>query len=594
MIPRKREDFRKLTGQAKEGGNMARIVGIGHQDFETVRKNNYFYIDKTEFIREWWESGDEVTLITRPRRFGKTLAMSMVEKFFSTACAGKRSLFEGLSIWEDGSFRALQGSFPVISLSFADVKETTFAQARKKICRIIKSLYSSRGFLLEGDLLNEMEKKDFQSISVDMEDNEAAYALKALSDYLCRYYKKKVIILLDEYDTPMQEAYMNGYWDEAVSFTRSLFNSTFKTNPFLERAIMTGITRVSKESVFSDLNNLEVITSTSAKYASCFGFREEEVFAALQEYGLSDRKTEIKRWYDGFKFGDVDGIYNPWSIINFLDKKKVTAYWANTSSNGLAGKLLREGGSEIKQSFEDLLSGRSITVAMDEQVVYDQLDEDVNAVWSLLVAGGYLKVCSVRQRMDEFAEGETEYELMLTNLEVKLMFRGMVRRWFGRTAGYSGFIKALLEGDLGAMNDCLNRVAVEMFSFFDTGEGPSRQEPERFYHGFVLGLLVELTGRYSITSNRESGYGRYDVLMEPLNREDDAIILEFKVYDGKKETGLRETAQEALRQIRRQRYDETLKVKGIGENRIRHYGIGFKGKKAEIIGGAASEDLSPD
>ncbi len=563
---------------------MARIIGIGHQDFETVRKNNYFYIDKTDFIREWWESGDEVTLLTRPRRFGKTLTMSMVEKFFSVSYAGRSDLFEGLSIWEKETFRALQGSYPVISLSFADVKETVFAQTRKKICRIIKSLYNKYDFLLEGSLLNDAEKKDFQSISVDMEDNEAAYALKALSDYLCRYYGKKVIILLDEYDTPMQEAYMNGYWDEAVSFTRSLLNSTFKTNPFLERAIMTGITRVSKESVFSDLNNLEVITSTSSRYASCFGFLEKEVFDALEEYGLSDRRMEIKRWYDGFRFGDTDGIYNPWSIINFLDKRKIAGYWANTSSNNLVGKLLRESGNEIKQNFEDLLSDRSITVTMDEQVVYDQLNEDVDAVWSLLVAGGYLKISSVRQRTEEFADWETEYELRLTNLEVKLMFRGMVRRWFSRTVGYNGFIKALLEGDLSTMNGCLNRISLEMFSYFDTGTGSSRQEPERFYHGFVLGMLAELLGRYSVTSNRESGYGRYDVMMEPLNGKDDAIVLEFKVYDARKETDLRETAERALAQIRQKRYTELLRAKGISEDRIRSYGIGFRGKEVEIAG----------
>ena len=363
---------------------MARTLGIGKQDFEKVRKENAFYIDKTKFIREWWESEDDVTLITRPRRFGKTLNMSMLEKFFSVQFAGRGDLFCGLAIWEDEKYRRLQGTYPVLFISFADVKETTYIQTKKKICRIIKALYNKYDFLLENDLLNESEKNDFLNISVDMEDNEASYSLKALSDYLLRYYKKKVIILLDEYDTPMQEAYVNGYWDELVSFTRSLFNATFKTNPYLERAIMTGITRVSKESIFSDLNNLQVITTTSEKYMDCFGFTEEEVFAVLDEYGLSLKKHEVKTWYDGFSFGKQKDIYNPWSIVNYLDKRQIGTYWANSSSNSLAGKLIREGSRNVKENFEVLLQGKSMIVEIDEQIVYDQLSEDESAIWSLL------------------------------------------------------------------------------------------------------------------------------------------------------------------------------------------------------------------
>ncbi len=305
---------------------MARTVGIGHQDFETIRTKNIFYVDKTHFIKEWWERGDMVTLITRPRRFGKTLLMSTVEKFFSTDHAGKSQLFQGLSIWEDETYRQMQGTYPVIFLSFADVKENSFSEARKGICRNIRRLYKKFDFLLESGLLSEDEKEEFRSVSADMEDNEAAFSLRALSDYLSRHYGKNAIVLLDEYDTPMQEAYASGYWDEMAAFIRNLFNATFKTNPYLERAIMTGITRVSRESIFSDLNNLEVVTTTSDKYEDCFGFTEEEVFAALDEQGLSDRKEEVKAWYDGFTFGNKSDIYNPWSIIHFLDKKKTGAY----------------------------------------------------------------------------------------------------------------------------------------------------------------------------------------------------------------------------------------------------------------------------
>ena len=424
-----------------------RTVGIGHQDFETIRNGNYFYIDKTNFIREWWESGDSVTLITRPRRFGKTLNMSMLDKFFSVKYKNREDLFQGLRIWEEKTspeYRKLQGTYPVLFLSFADVKETSYEQARKRICSIIKELYNQYAFLLEGNLLNENEKKDFRNISANMEDYEASGSIKALCNFLSRYYKKKVIILLDEYDTPMQEAYVNGYWKELAAFTRGLFNSAFKTNPYLERAIMTGITRVSKESIFSDLNNLEVVTTTSKRYTDSFGFTEEEVFQALEEYGLADQKQQVRDWYDGFSFGERRDIYNPWSIISFLKKKKVGAYWANTSTNSLAGKLIREGSPQIKKTFEQLLRGESIRTQIDEQIIYDQLDGDEQAIWSLLLASGYLKVKSFQAYMSEFGEWKEEYELELTNFEVKVMFRNMVRSWFaGVASGYNDFIKAL-------------------------------------------------------------------------------------------------------------------------------------------------------
>ena len=560
---------------------MARTIGIGNQDFESIRKEEYFYIDKTNFIREWWESGDSVTLITRPRRFGKTLNMSMLEKFFSVEYAGRKDLFEGLLIWEEEKYRKLQGTYPVLSLSFADIKETSFPQARKKICRIIKELYQKYSFLLESDAISDEEKKDFMHISVDMEDNEASFALKALSGYVSRYYGKKVLIFLDEYDTPMQEAYVNGYWKEAVDFTRSLFNSTFKTNPYLERAVMTGITRISKESIFSDLNNLKVVTTTSKKYGDCFGFTEEEVFAALDEYGLKNQKQQVKDWYDGFMFGEKKDIYNPWSIINFLDEKKAGAYWVNSSANSLIEKLIQEGNSNIKQSFEILLSGGTLHMEIDEQIVYDQLYAKKNALWSLLLASGYLKVLGTTFLKET---GRTYYDLALTNKEVYIMFENMVHDWFSSSDNYNDFIKALLLGDLKAMNAYMNRVAEEMFSNFDSGTKPSEKAPERFYHGFVLGLIVELADRYTITSNRESGFGRYDVMLEPRKPEGqkcDAIIIEFKVQE-EEEKELDDTVKAALRQIDTKDYQANLIAKGITKERIKKYGFAFCGKKVLI------------
>ncbi len=562
---------------------MARTVGIGIQDFGKIIENGCFYIDKTCFIKEWWESQDEVTLITRPRRFGKTLTMSMVERFFSLKYAGRGDLFEGLAIWREEEYRALQGTYPVISLSFANVKERDYDTARRKICHILADLYTDYAFLLESDILGEGDKEFFRRVTMDMGDVEATLAIHNLCRYLSLYYNKKVIVLLDEYDTPMQEAYVGGYWKEFVAFTRSMFNAAFKTNPHLERAIMTGITRVSRESIFSDLNNLEVVTMTVSKYGTAFGFTEEEVFAAMDEYGLEE-KERIKSWYDGFIFGEWKDIYNPWSILNYLDKKRVGMYWANTSSNSLVGKLIRESGRGVKESFESLLAGGHLFVPIDEQIVYDQLDHNENAIWSFLVAGGYLKVVSYEEYETDPIIKEPRYELALTNYEVKLMFRNMVSGWFaGNLSDYNDFVKALLCGDVDAMNEYMNRVASETFSFFDTGKRVSgKAEPERFYHGFVLGLIVELEDRYVITSNRESGFGRYDVMLEPRKAGLGAFIIEFKVYNPKKDASLEDAVKAALVQIEEKKYEAALVGKGIPEERIRKYGFAFEGKTVLI------------
>lgn len=566
---------------------MKSVISIGNQDFISIRKNNCFYIDKTDFIREWWENQDSVTLITRPRRFGKTLNMSMTEYFFSVNYSDMGQYFKELSIWKEERFREIQGTYPVISLSFADIKATTYESARMSIIRKLVRLYSAFDFIRSSEALNEKDRIYFDSVGEDMSDDAAAVGINYMSDYLSRYYGKKVIILLDEYDTPLQEAYVHGYWEELTAFIRSLFNSTFKTNPYMERGLLTGITRVSKESIFSDLNNLEVVTTTSEKYSTSFGFTEEEVFTVLENAGIPEEKEHVRYWYDGFSFGNRKDIYNPWSITKYLDTGEYGTYWADTSGNALVSTLIRHSSAKIKSEMEDLLNGGEICTELDEQVIFEQLGRKRGAIWSLLLASGYLK--TTRHEMDR-RTGKREYFLKITNHESMLMFEEMIESWFAEEdSAYGNFKEALLAGDLDYMNQFMNQVALQSFSSFDSGTKPSENlEPERFYHGFVLGLIVDLVGKYHITSNRESGFGRYDVVMEPLQKQFDAIVMEFKVQNPAKEESLQHTVQNALLQIEEKNYDTELLARGIPKSKIRHYGFAFCGKKV-LIGTDKSE-----
>ncbi len=560
------------------------IVNIGEQRFDRIREEDRFYIDKTGFIREWWNTGSTVTLITRPRRFGKTLNMSMTECFFSNKYAGRGDLFEGLDIWSDEKYRQLQGTYPVIFLSFAGIKATSCDEMKYRMTEVVANLYNDNISIMQGTALSPNEKEYYESIKIGMDDRIAAGAVRQMAKFMNSYYGKAVIILLDEYDTPMQEAWLGGYWDEAVSFFRSFFDMTFKTNPYLYRGIITGITRISRESIFSDLNNLEVVTTTSSEYATSFGFTEEEVFSALDDMGLGTEKQGVKQWYDGFTFGRFTDIYNPWSISSFIKKDgRYAAYWANTSSNGLINSLIQTGNKEIKQTMEILIKGGSFKAMIDEQIVFSQLDGNIDAVWSLLLATGYLKVLGV----EVIGEDKVQlYTLTLTNREVVIMFKNMVKSWFAGDTGivYNEFIRAMLNDNVRKMNTFMNKVALHTFSSFDSGNHPSEEtQPERFYHGFVLGMVVNLADRYKVRSNRESGYGRYDVMIEPLDKTEKAFIFEFKVLDADdEEETLADTLANARRQIDEKNYEAELIAEGFAPEQIRKCGFAFKGKECLI------------
>ena len=474
---------------------MSQTVSLGAQDFAYIRENNCFLVDKTDFIREWWENKDAVTLITRPRRFGKTLNLSMMECFFSVAYKNRNDLFEGLSIWKKEGYRKLQGTYPVIFMSFANIKGSTFQSAREGIIQSLVRLYGKYAHIRNAEFMSPQDLEFFDSVRLEMSDTTAALAVSSLSDYLSRYYGKKVLIFLDEYDTPLQEAYVNGFWKELVDFMRGLFNATFKSNPFLERGLLTGITRVSKESIFSDLNNLTVVTTTSEKYSTQFGFTQDEVSHALEEYGLVAQKEKVKYWYDGFSFGNQKEMYNPWSITCFLEERKFKPYWVNTSSNEMITALIQRGNAETKTVMEELLEGRELVTEIDEEIIFEQLGKKKNAIWSLLLASGYLKVDKVC--MDEQTDRYI-YHLSITNREVRMMFENMIRDWFSdEDVPYNEFVRALLRDDVKEMNHYMNDISMATFSYFDVGNSQNNHtlksdRPERFYHGFVLRLIVEL------------------------------------------------------------------------------------------------------
>lgn len=554
-------------------------ISIGAQRFDKIRQNHFFYVDKTDFISEWWRTGADVTLITRPRRFGKTLLMSTVDCFFSCARNDQEALFNDLKIWEDKDLRPLAGSRPVISLNWSGIKRKTYRDSLELIFNRLFKLYESFRWLADSPRLSDAAREHFRRFSQSqLTEGTAPHAISDLADALFRHYGVKPILLLDEYDTPLLLAWLEGYWDDMADFMKALMVDTFKNCASIERGLITGITSICQGSIFSDLNNPLVITTTSDAFETSFGFTESEVFQAMDERGLSDRAA-VRKWYDGFTFGKVSDIYNPWSVTNYLFWQKFEKYWTNTSDNALVGQQIHRGSRSLKLDFESLLQGEPIRTPLREEVTFKNLPSDRTAVWSLLLATGYLRTLK--------KEPDGTYELALTNFEVRSALEQLVKDWFiPNNDAYAAFLAALTTGDVDAMNTEMSSLSAELFSTFDTGG----KSAEKFYHGFVLGLLVSLKDRFTLRSNRESGFGRYDVMLIPNEpQKDRAFIMEFKQTSSPTKAALERAVNEALQQIEEKDYARDLIAQGIPAQRILKLGLAFSGKKV-LIGSASQPE----
>lgn len=575
------EYMRSLSNILQKNPYLDARVGCGYQNFQDYVCGKQFYVDKTHFISEWLKNEVQVTLITRPRRFGKTMLLSTVETFFDPRFAHHPEYFERLAVWRDEACREHFGKIPVVSASFGSCKGSHYGQAIRGVAHNLYNAYDAHSYLQNSAELPEEKRAVYKKIKCRLNDGEASdieASIKILCELLYLHHHRKPIILLDEYDTPLLEAYTDGFWDEMIGTCRQLFHNTFKENPYYSRAIITGVTKISKNSLFSDMNHIEIASVTSDAYSDCFGFTEQEVKDALKCQNI-DAMSDVKAMYDGFVFGNRRDMYNPWSIINYMRQRQLLSFWTNTSSNKLIGDIIRKHPVRSKHEIEQLMSGETVHKFINEDVTFQYLDGDENSLWSLLLSVGYLKAENVIK-----TGGITECDVSVTNREVMEMFQYEIVSMFENGFSvYPRFARALLEHRMDELNDILMDISYTSMSYFDVGRRPSERAPENFYHGLVLGLIVSLKDRYRIVSNRESGRGRYDIAMYPRQEKDDAFILEFKVMDERKENSLKETAEHALQQIEEKCYEADLLAAGISKDRIYKLGFAFEGKDVLVI-----------
>ena len=549
-------------------------IGIGESDFKGLRLRNNYYIDKTMYIKDIIDNESRVILVTRPRRFGKTLNISMLKYYFDCTQKDNKALFKGLKIMEqEEKYTSRLGAYPVIYVTLKDAGLMNYEMMLMQLKTIMMEVYYEDRHLLEGEI-SEGERNIFNRIlSAEATDIDLMNSLKMLSKIMSQYYDKPVILLIDEYDVPLQNAYVEGYYEEAVKFFKTFYGVTFKDNPYLEKTVLTGVSRVAKESIFSGANNFKVFTVLDNEFADDFGITEEEMDKVIEDFEIQDEKEQIKKWYDGYKIGEVEGIYNPWSIINYLTDRKLMPYWVNTSSNDLI-KLILKNSSNVKEKMERLLKDEAIEVKINLETVIVGIEKNEDNIWGLLLGTGYLKVVETV----DIIEGI--YKVKLPNYEIKFLFQQIVDEWF-RNKVIGNDLKSILK-DLVTLNieeyeEKFKILVREMFSYMDVGENTA----ENFYHAFVLGMMVGLRDSYYVNSNRESGMGRYDIMLEPKDKNGNSFIMEFKVYKEEKEKNIEETIENAKKQIEEKCYEQNLRERGF--TNITKMVYAFKGKEVKMV-----------
>ena len=549
-------------------------IGIGTSDFKKLRIKDYYYIDKTMYIKDILNNKSEIVLVTRPRRFGKTLNMSMLKYYFDCTKKDSKELFQGLKILEqEEKYTSKLGYYPVIYVTLKDAGLMNYNLMMMQLKTIMMEVYYEHRYVLEKEEMSEGERKIFnRMLSAEANDIDIMNSLKILSKILYQYYNKPVILLIDEYDVPLQNAYIQGYYEEAVSFYRTFYGATFKDNPYLEKTVITGVSRIAKESIFSGANNFKVFTVLDDEFSDDFGITEEEMEKIIQDFGIEEDREEIKKWYDGYRIGNTEGIYNPWSILNYLTDKKLMQYWVNTSSNDLI-KLVLKNSSTIKEKMERLLKDEEIEVPINLETIIVGIENNEDNIWGLMLGTGYLKVTEVVNLAEHI------YKVKLPNYEIKLLFQQIINDWFkNKVMGndLKSILKDLVTLNLDEFERKFRVLVKEMFSYMDVGENTA----ENFYHAFVLGMLVGLKDTYYVNSNRESGYGRYDIMLEPKDKNGNSFIMEFKVLDDMEEKTIEDTIKNAKKQIEEKGYETNLREKGY--RNITKMVYAFKGKEVKM------------
>ena len=549
-------------------------IGIGQSDFKILRIKKDYYIDKTKYIKDIIDNESSVVLIIRPRRFGKTLNMSMLRYYFDCTKKDSRELFEGLEIMkQDEKYTSKLGYYPCIYLTLKDAGLQSYELMIMQLRTLLMDIYYENRYLLEEAEMAPGERNIFNKILLaEANETEIINGIKMLSKIMSNYHNKPVMLFLDEYDVPLQNAYVEGYYEECIKFFKTFYGITFKDNPYLEKTILTGVSRVAKESIFSGANNFHVYTVLDDEFSDDFGITEKEMDKIIDDFEIQDQKEEIKKWYDGYTIGNTEGIYNPWSILNYLTDKKLIPYWVNTSSNDLI-KLILKNSATVKEKIEQLLRDEEIEVPINLETVIVGIEKNEENIWGLLLGTGYLKVTEVV----DLAHGI--YKVKIPNYEIKFLFQNIIREWFNDKVignNLNTILKDLITLNLEEFEEKFKQLVIEMFSFMDVGKNTA----ENFYHAFVLGMLVGLKDSYYVKSNRESGFGRYDIMLEPKDKNENSFVMEFKVYKEEKEKTIEDTIENAKKQIEERKYAEDLEERGY--TKITKMVFAFKGKEVKM------------